>query len=261
MAESQDAEPRAAASVVLLRESRAGVQIYLLRRHRNASFMSSSYVFPGGIADAGDEDDRITASRELFEESGVLLSAQDVAAKTRDAWRTALNVDKADFAKTLGDTQIDVDALTYYAHWITPSVEKRRYSAKFFFAVMPEGQVASPDNKETVDEVWVTPAEALERSHELALPPPQLRTFYELLEPAKKGIEGILEFARAAAPHAHPILPRASTAEEDLTLLLPWDADYESAGCGASMPMPSDHKLAWGASRFVLSPTLGWVHE
>tara|TARA_R110002096_G_scaffold16898_2_gene57690 strand:- start:18676 stop:19461 length:786 start_codon:yes stop_codon:yes gene_type:complete len=261
MAESQDVEPKAAASVILLREGTAGVQIYLLRRHRKASFMSSSYVFPGGIAEDFEDDDRLVAGRELFEESGVLLSGVATEASDRDAWRHALNVDKANPAEVMAKAPIDVESLTYYAHWITPSAEKRRYSAKFFIAVMPADQVASPDNKETVDEVWVTPEEALLRSKELALPPPQLRTCYELLEPAKQGIEGILAFAREGAAHAHAILPRACASEEGLTLLLPWDAEYETAGRGASMPMAAGHKLGWGSSRFILSPEHGWVHR
>lgn len=261
MAESQDVEPKAAASVILLRPSAAGVQIYLLRRHRKASFMSSSYVFPGGIAEDYETDDRVVAGRELFEESGVLLSGTETHATEREAWRKALNIDKADPAEVMAKAPIDVGALTYYAHWITPSVEKRRYSAKFYIAVMPENQIASPDNKETVDEVWVTPEEALARAKELALPPPQLRTCYELVEPAKEGIEGILAFARDGAAHAHPILPRACASDEGLTLLLPWDAEYESAGNGASLPMPGTHKLAWGASRFILSPDHGWIHR
>ncbi|MCP4449594.1 MAG: NUDIX domain-containing protein [Myxococcales bacterium] len=142
MGESQEAEPVAAASVILLHETDAGVQIYLLRRHRKASFMSSSYVFPGGIAEEGEEDDRITAGREPFEESGVLLAAQDGSAQERERWRHALNIERAGFAEVMGDTSIDVGALTYYSHWVTPSFESRRYSAKFCLAVMPEGQTA-----------------------------------------------------------------------------------------------------------------------
>ncbi len=261
MVTSQEVEPRRAASVILLREGPGGVQVYLLRRHRKASFMSSSYVFPGGIAEEGESDDRITAGRELFEESGVLLSATTTQASEREALRHALNVDKAAPLETLASTPIDVHALHYYSHWITPSVESRRYSATFYLAIMPQGQVASPDNKETVDEAWVTPQEALSRSVELALPPPQLRTFYELIEPAKAGIQGVLSFARDKAAHPHAILPRACPSAEGLTLLLPWDAQYETDGSGASLPMPKDHSLAWGATRFVLSSEGGWIHS
>ncbi len=261
MATSQEVEPRRAASVILLRDGDNGVQIYLLRRHRKASFMSSSYVFPGGIAEQGESDDRITAGRELFEESGVLLSATPTQASEREALRHALNVGKASPATTLAAAPIDTAALHYYSHWITPSVESRRYSAKFYLARMPEGQVASPDNKETVDEVWVTPQEALSRSAELALPPPQLRTFYELVEPAKAGIEGVLAFAQEKAAHPHAILPRACATADGVTLLLPWDEEYESAGNGASLPMPKGHALAWGTTRCVLSSEGGWIYS
>lgn len=206
---SQEEQPRAAASVILLRERGQGVEVYLLRRHRKASFMASSYVFPGGIADEGESAPRFTATRELFEESGILLSQEATGAEQRDGWRTQLNIDKADFSETLGDLALDLDSLHYFAHWITPSVEKRRYSAKFFVALMPEGQVASPDNKETVDEVWVRPADAIERAKELNLPPPQLRTMLELVKPAESGFAGILEEARARAENPHAILPRA----------------------------------------------------
>jgi 8-oxo-dGTP pyrophosphatase MutT (NUDIX family) len=243
----------------LLREGAGGPEVYLLRRHRKASFMASSFVFPGGIADEGETDPRATAARELFEESGILLTAEETAAADRQARRDKLNIDKAEFAETMAGLTMELDRMHYFAHWITPSVEKRRYSAQFFIAIVPEGQLASPDNKETVDEIWVTPADALERSGELNLPPPQLRTFLELLEPAKGGIAGILEAARERAEHPHAILPRACASKAGLTLLMPWDAQYQSEGHGAALAMPEEHPLAWGPTRFVLGEG-GWLH-
>jgi len=70
---------REAASIILLRRaaSGAGLEVFLLRRHRSASFMASAYVFPGGAAEPG-EDARTAAARELFEEAGVLLAKQKV---------------------------------------------------------------------------------------------------------------------------------------------------------------------------------------
>lgn len=221
--------------------------------------MSSSYVFPGGIADDGEDDPRVTAARELFEEAGVLL-AKGTDAALRQRWRDQLNVDRQPFAVTLGDVPVELEAMQYYAHWITPSLEKRRYSARFFMAVMPADQIASPDNRETVDEVWVTPEEALARADELHLPPPQLRSFYELLEPSTRGIAGMLAFARDKAAHAHAILPRACPSDEGLTLLMPWDPHYARDGQGAALAMPAGHPLASGPSRFVLQPGGGWKH-
>src|SRR5690606_6062310 len=131
-----------------------------------------------------------TAARELFEEAGVLLAA-GTDAEDRKRWRDKLNIDKQPFPATLGDVPLQLGAMQYYAHWITPSLEKRRYSARFYMAVMPADQLASPDNRETVDEVWVSPEEALARADDLRLPPPQLRSFYELVEPSRRGIEGM----------------------------------------------------------------------
>lgn len=259
MAAGQEEVVRAAASVILLREGRAGVEVYLLRRHRKASFMSSSYVFPGGIADEGESDPRLTGARELFEEAGVLLAANTYAA-AREEWRKRINMEGEAFAATLGETALDLDGMQYYAHWITPSLEKRRYSAKFFLARMPEDQVASPDKRETVDEVWVTPENALVRAGELNLPPPQLRIFHELVEPAKRGIDAVFAFARKGQASAHAILPRACASKDGLTLLMPWDPSYQSEGNGDALPITPDHPLAWGPSRFVLQSGGGWKH-
>ncbi|MDT7929499.1 NUDIX domain-containing protein [Tepidimonas sp.] len=49
-----DAGPRASASVVLLRDAGAGLQVLLLRRHTDARVLGGVYVFPGGKVDADD---------------------------------------------------------------------------------------------------------------------------------------------------------------------------------------------------------------
>src|SRR5579872_3815463 len=72
--------PRDAATVILLRAraSDGAAEVFLLRRHRQASFMAQAFVFPGGARD-GAEDLRVTAARELFEEAGVLLADRELA--------------------------------------------------------------------------------------------------------------------------------------------------------------------------------------
>jgi 8-oxo-dGTP pyrophosphatase MutT (NUDIX family) len=254
-------KPREAASVILMREQQETVEVYLLRRHRKASFMSSSFVFPGGISEGPEEEARANAARELFEEAGVLLTREATDAASRAAWRKRVNEDKVSLHEilTAEGLHLDLDAMHYFAHWITPSVEPRRYSARFFVARMPEEQSASPDNRETVDEVWVSPKDAIERSAELRLPPPQLRTFYELLEPCEGGFAGVVTASRARAAHPAPILPRGCAVDGGIALLLPWDPDYESKGGGEAHPLPADHPLAVGRSRFVLEDG-AWIH-
>jgi 8-oxo-dGTP pyrophosphatase MutT (NUDIX family) len=119
------AEPRDAATVVLLRPGAAGPDIYLLRRQTSMAFAGGMCVFPGGGVDPRDFDSVLTedglvdrglwagpspaewasrlgcdepkaralvcaAVRETFEESGVLLAGAGpdsvVADTTGDDW-------------------------------------------------------------------------------------------------------------------------------------------------------------------------------
>ncbi len=262
--------PRLAATVILVRprHETGELEVYLQRRHQRASFMSNAFVFPGGAADPTDRDLRVTAARELFEEAGVLLGRTPVPADTRAAWRTLLQAGTATMDALLARTGASrdfyaVDALRYFAHWITPSREGKRFSAVFYLAVLPAGESAAFDNNEMVDEVWVTPDEALANASELRLPPPQLRTFLDLREPARAGIDALLAEAAFRAAQPHPVLPRmaAPVAGEPMgvTLLLPWDPEYQSRGTGDALVMPAHHPLAVGPSRFVLEGA-SWKH-
>jgi 8-oxo-dGTP pyrophosphatase MutT (NUDIX family) len=256
------AEPRDAATVILLRatDREPGFEAFLLRRRKSASFMSGAYVFPGGAADPGDGDHRATAARELFEEAGVLIAKGTPDAGTLAAWRTRI-LAGAPLAPILAEHGLafDLDALHYYSHWVTPSIEKKRFSARFYVAVLPDGQSPSFDDQETVDEAWVTPAEALARAAELALPPPQLRTFHELA--AARSIDDVLARCAERAAHPHPVMPRLAPLEAGaFALLLPWDAEYETIGTGDLAPMPAQHPLAEGPSRFVMMEDRSWRH-
>src|SRR6478672_243579 len=94
------ANPRPAATVVVLRDSSAGPEVFMVRRHEGTAFMGGAHVFPGGRVDAADGDAdagwcdgidhaigqlrgmppaealayHVAAARELFEEAGVLLA-------------------------------------------------------------------------------------------------------------------------------------------------------------------------------------------
>ena len=54
-------EIRPSATVILVRQSTAGFQVFLARRDHRQSFMAGAYVFPGGSVDPADCDDQ-TAS-------------------------------------------------------------------------------------------------------------------------------------------------------------------------------------------------------
>jgi 8-oxo-dGTP pyrophosphatase MutT (NUDIX family) len=254
---------REAASIILLRRAGSGVEVFLVRRHRGASFMASAYVFPGGAAEDG-EDARTAAARELFEEAGVLLAR---AVPSRNA-ETLVQSDQAQIRRRIlagapAKAALELAGLTWsteslvpWAHWITPSIEPKRFSARFFVAELPAGQEPSFDEAETVDQIWLAPGEALARAAELQLPPPQVRTCWELAEHAT--LEAVLAAGRARAEQPHPIMPRLAPGEQPC-LLLPWDPDYLTRGTGESTPLTYQPGWARGPSRFVLEGRT-WRH-
>jgi len=260
------AELREAASVILLRRASPGFEVFLLRRHQRASFLASSFVFPGGCTEAG-EGARTAAARELFEEAGVLLARIDpgVEAETLEMpivpvlRRRILDGVAAQTAMAKVGLVWSTEVLVPWSHWITPSIEPRRFSARFFTCELPTGQRPSFDDIETVDQVWVRPDEALARAGELALPPPQLRTFWELSQLAT--IEEVFAAGRARAEEPHPILPRLRDpdAGDPRCLLLPWDPEYTETGTGDAAPLTYVPRWAIGPSRFILEDRT-WKH-
>jgi 8-oxo-dGTP pyrophosphatase MutT (NUDIX family) len=254
--------PLDAASVILMRpHSLTGeAEIFLLRRHSRSGFMASAFVFPGGVVEPEDRELREAAVRELFEEAGVLLAGRPVSTATLNQWRRQLWDGKA-FREIVDRSGVELalDALGYFGHWITPSVEGRRYSARFFVAELPAGQNPTFDDLETVEQLWITPSEALARAGELRLPPPQMRTLYDLAGSADNGPSAVWKMAEERARHPHPIMPRAVTLRTDpetIAVLLPWDPEYAIAP-GEGLEIPADHPLASGPSRLVLTGN-GW---
>jgi 8-oxo-dGTP pyrophosphatase MutT (NUDIX family) len=264
---------REAASVIILRRKLPAdaatpgswFEVLLLRRRAGASFMAQAHVFPGGATEPG-EDARTSAARELFEEAGILLArdAENDDADTLESPSQELLRKKVlagePAARVLASAGLAwwTEALVPWSHWITPSIEKKRFSARFFVIEKPIGQEPSYDAQETVDLVWATPQAALARAAELQLPPPQVRTCWELS--AFQTIDDVLAAGRARAEEPHPIMPRLATlAGGPPTLLLPWDPEYAAAGTGEATPLTYRPSWAVGPSRFVMEAG-AWKH-
>ncbi|HEY5950240.1 MAG TPA: NUDIX domain-containing protein [Kofleriaceae bacterium] len=262
---------REAASIILLRRIEAAesktnesaFEVFMLRRHRSASFMASAYVFPGGAAEPG-EDARTAGARELFEEAGVLLAKQredhdtdTLERNTADQIRSRiLGGAPANEALEINGLEWSTDALVPWSHWITPSIEAKRFSARFFVVELPAAQQPHFDATETVDQIWIRPEDAIERAAELHLPPPQIRTCWELAQYAS--LRDVLSAGRQRAEEPHPIMPRLAPGERPC-LLLPWDPEYLTKGTGESTPLTYNPRWAVGPSRFVLEDR-AWKH-
>jgi 8-oxo-dGTP pyrophosphatase MutT (NUDIX family) len=258
--------PIPAATIVLLRErAGGGVETLLMRRHRKSTFMSDTFVFPGGKVDPEDRSPEEAAIRELFEEAGVLLVVGGTALEQEqlDRWRRELNAGAVRFRALLERERLepDLSRLHPWARWVTPSVEPKRFDARFYLAELPPGQRTSYDSKETVEEAWVAPDEGITRhlAGGLKLPPPQLRTLHELAEALRAAgdrvgaMAALADASRARAPYIAPLMPRfADLGQGTMGLLMPWDPEYATRGTGEAVEWPGGQPLGVGPSRFVL---------
>ena len=162
--------PRESATVLLLRND--PFEVLMVGRAARGAF-ASALVFPGGAIDPDDRDAawrelaadggglspaeralRIGAIREVWEETGILLADGETPARRPGV---ALREAVASAA-----ARIRIDALAHFGHWITPTIESRRFDTHFFLAEAPRDQVAVPDGTETLSVEWMPPARAVE---------------------------------------------------------------------------------------------------
>jgi len=220
------ATPRPAATIVLLRDGAAGMELLLMRRSRRAGFVPGAYVFPGGRVDGTDSTPEVlenlegltstaaamrlqlhdatppaisyylAALREAFEETGIMVGLRDdgsappTAAEDPavDAIRDDLMQDRVTFADAIArlECRIAGHAIEYIAHWITPEPEPRRYDTRFFAAKVSGDATPIVDPREMTDALWVTPADALDGLDRGELP---------MVFPTIKTIEQLTSFA------------------------------------------------------------------
>ena len=258
---------REAATVVLLRDGAGGApEVLLVQRNRGAVFMADAHVFPGGRLEARDGGDFAMASaREAFEEAGVLLAvdAQGGSPDLRGAgWlpeaRHAVQKGEVEFTSFLAGRGLRFDAgqLCYFARWITPPTEARRFDARFFLARVPEHQEGAPDPAgEVVDFHWAPPARFLALSAEgkIKLPPPTLWHLGDLSRHAT--VESALAWARSRTIIA--VRPKLAPWQGRVSIVLPWDPDYARVPVDEGEAIAADHPVVTQpTTRFVLDSEL-----
>ena len=174
-------KPLPAATVLLLRDTQNGIEVLMTRRSLQASFAPGAYVFPGGGIDAEDsschhlakrrptqDDERLTqaiaASRESFEELGVLLAKEADGKPVRSQTHSLLSRSENFVAQCLSHgLTLSANEVYVLAHWVTDRDLPRRFDVPFLVARMPEEQVPVADEKEQFEPVWVSPSLALTR--------------------------------------------------------------------------------------------------
>jgi len=270
--------PRPAATVVLLRDAPAGLEVFLMKRHGLSDVLGGAYVFPGGKIDAADAEldmaahldqpldalhaglnepgiDRRTAGavyvaalREAFEESGVLF-AQGPALPGLADQAAALLREGHGFNAVLARMALRLQTLNVvpWSRWITPvtpSVSNKRFDTRFFVAAVPGGQVASHDNFETTESIWLSPRQALQQywDRQIELAPPQIMSLAHLSRHA--GVESVLAEARGRRPPV--IQPEPFEHEGSRVICYPGDARHSVR----EQALPGPTRLSYRNRRF-----------
>ncbi|MCW3470242.1 NUDIX hydrolase [Rhodococcus pyridinivorans] len=250
---------RDASTVMLVRDSARGVEVFLQRRVVGMDFAGGMTVFPGGGVDTSDTDAEVrwtgpdvtwwaerfgigeaqaralvlAAVRETFEECGVLLAGpteDSVVADTGDyaEARRLLEARELSFGDFLEKEQLVLraDLLRPHANWITPLGERRRYDTRFFVAAVPEGQRADGNTSETDLVQWQTAEEALAdwRSGRCILLPPTWSQLSIL-----SGFATVADLM-AADPVIEPILPIISRRDGAVHIAFDGDEAYYEVG-------------------------------
>ena len=257
--------PRPAATTLVLRDGSQGLEVLMVRRSMQASFMPGAYVFPGGAVDAADGTHdtlamcdepaatlvqrigqvtqvgdqgpafAVAALRECFEECGLWLGAPDHHAPAAGwaALRARLHGGHALAALVPGaGAPLATSVLQPWSHWVTPVGLPKRFDTLFFVCPAPAGQEPTVDEGETTTLAWVHPPAALaaQAQGEFQMEFATLSTVQSLLPFATGPVSALLTHAAGLAdlPPLHPRLKR--DAEGRIRgVLLPGQAGYDQA--------------------------------
>jgi 8-oxo-dGTP pyrophosphatase MutT (NUDIX family) len=180
--------PVAASTVVLLREHRERLEVFMMRRAVTMAFAPGMYVFPGGRLDAQDADTPVT---DYPVESDAPRASTDPAGM-RALVACAIREVGEETGVVLGPSD-----LTLLDHWVTPSMASRRFDVRFFASTVPAGQDPIGVGTEMDHTVWIEPLVALAEFEVDRMP--MLRPTTRVLEllAAHDRVDDVIATARA----------------------------------------------------------------
>jgi 8-oxo-dGTP pyrophosphatase MutT (NUDIX family) len=250
MADEKPPVPILPAATILLVRDDPTFEVLMVKRHHQIDFASGALVFPGGKTHAGDHDGawegrvigwantapekrapRIAAIREAYEETGILLARHADGVTFRGDERAGparddVAHDRRGFLDLITelDVHLDLDALSVFARWITPSMMPKRFDTWFYVAAAPADQLALCDGWETVDAEWIAPSEALrlaELGERKVIFPTRMNL--QLLAEASGAEDAI---SRARGRTLVTVEPRVTDTPDGRVLVIPPEAGY-----------------------------------
>jgi 8-oxo-dGTP pyrophosphatase MutT (NUDIX family) len=223
-----------AATVVVLRDAAAGLEVLMMRRASELAFHGGAWVFPGGRVDPGD-----VAVEADPSEDGERFTARRAAVRE---------------AREEAGLELSPAQLVPLSHWTTPPGRTRRFAA-WFFAVALTAPAASAevvvDGSEIDAHRWLRPEQALRAraAGEFELPPPTFVTLTMLS--AFETAAAVLAFSRGREPPIY--VPRPREVQDGVLSLYHGDVAYEGGPIDRAGPRHRLHMLR-GGWRYECTP-------
>jgi 8-oxo-dGTP pyrophosphatase MutT (NUDIX family) len=219
-------QPRLAASVLLLRDSPAGLQTWLLRRVPKMAFAPGMSVFPGGGVDPADSVGALSGL-----EAGIAGRFEVSDEQAGVVLRAAIR----ELAEETG-LELSPESLQPWARWVTPEVEPRRYDTFFFVAGLDASWQPAAVTGEASHADWILVSQALDeyRQGERPMLPPTVQNLMDVA--SFDNLDELL----AAVP-ARPIRPIMPVLRE-----LADGSRVADLGDGSVLPLPAGFITASG---------------
>ncbi|HET7846156.1 MAG TPA: NUDIX domain-containing protein [Acidimicrobiia bacterium] len=162
-------QPRPAASVLLVRDVGATLEVLIVERPARGVF-GGLHVFPGGAVDPvdhsalarrvvsgpnHDHEFRAAGLRELAEEVGLALTGGGVVAAPD------LRGEELYASFDRNGSGLQGERLVLISRWVTPLSSPVRFDTRFYLAVVEETPPIRLDSDELVGHMWATPEQAL----------------------------------------------------------------------------------------------------
>ncbi|KAG5647318.1 hypothetical protein DXG03_000856 [Asterophora parasitica] len=197
---AQGQVPRPSASVVIVNSRN---EVLLVHRNPQARHFGGVHVFPGGNLDRNqDTSIAMTAIRETFEESGLLLASSSKSSTVLsdeflDDSRAKIHSQKLNFQSFLSDHGLtpDIASLLPFTQWITPVNVPRRFHTQFYVTFLSasagfssgakQDRIPKPNGgQEVVSARFLHPEDALAefRAGKITFMPPQVYILQTLSE-------------------------------------------------------------------------------
>ena len=147
-----------AATVVIVREQDAELEVLLLERNSKLDFAASAWVFPGGKVE----------ENELDEAQGDVFSASQTAVCRETKEETGLTINE--------------NKIVAISHWTTPDFRTKRFATQFFICKVDASVEITVDGSEIIGFKWLSATQAIEehKDGKLSMMAPTLVTLSDV---------------------------------------------------------------------------------